>query len=123
LNLTKTFYDYNFNNEIFVNNWQSISNVTNTKIYINNYINNVLYNIFNFKGEFDVMLFKQYDEAVADKSAEDHFIKDAGILANPEIDTNYKTEFKDVNNEVILTITIDDYKNYKYYPTVKINKI
>ena len=69
------------------------------------------------------MLFKQYDEAVADKSAEDHFIKDAGILANPEIDTNYKTEFKDVNNEVILTITIDDYKNYKYYPTVKINKI
>ena len=32
-------------------------------------------------------------------------------------------EFKDVNNEVILTITIDDYKNYKYYPTVKINKI
>lgn len=123
LNLTKTFYDYNFNNETFVNNWQSISNVTNTKIYINNYINNVLYNIFNFKGEFDVMLFKQYDEAVADKSAEEHFIKDAGILTNPEIDTNYKTEFKDVNNEVILTITIDDYKNYKYYPIVKINKI
>jgi len=123
LNLTKTFYDYNFNQETFVNNWKNISKITNTNIYINNYITNVLYNIYNFKGNFDVVLYKQYDEFMANKPASDHFVLEPNMLTDYEIDTNYKTEFKDINNEVILTITIDNYENYKYYPTVKINKI
>ena len=123
LNLTKTFYSYLFNKQSFVNNWKTITEQTDVNIYINNYINNVLYNIYNFKGNFDVILYKQYNESVANKDAEYHFILDTATLENFEIDANYKTEFKDVNNEVILTITIDDYQNYIYYPIVKINKI
>ena len=107
-----------------VNNWKGINKQqTDTKIYINNYINNVLYNIYNFKGNFDVILYKQYDEFVSNQPIENHFVLESGILTEPEIDTNYKTEFKDINNEVILTITIDNFDNYKYYPIVKINKI
>lgn len=123
LNLTKTFYDFNFNNKNLVNNWKGIKQQTDIKIYINNYINNVLYNIYNFKGNFDIILYKQYDEFVSSQPIEDHFVLEGGILSEPEIDTNYKTEFKDINNEVILTITIDNFDNYKYYPIVKINKI
>lgn len=123
LNLTKTFYDFNFNNENFVNNWKFVKQQTDTKTYINNYINNVLYNIYNFTGNFDVILYKQYDEFVSGQPIENHFILESGILTEPEIDTNYKTDFKDINNEVILTITIDNFDNYKYYPIVKINKI
>ena len=123
LNLTKTFYDYSFNQETFINNWKNISKITNTNIYINNYITNVLYNIYNFRGNFDVVLYKQYDEFMSNRPATDHFVLEPNMLTDYEIDTNYKTEFKDINNEVILTITIDNYENYKYYPTVKINKI
>jgi len=64
--------------------------------------------LYNFKGNFDVTLYKKYDEPE---------------LQNFEIDQNYKTEFKDINNEVILTITVSNYENYIFYPTVKINKI
>lgn len=123
LNLTKTFYSYLFNKSEFTSNWKSITEQTNVNIYINNYINNVLYNIYNFKSNFDVSLYKQYNETVANKPASSHFILETNNLNDFEIDNNYKTEFKDINNEVILTITIDNYKNYKYYPIVKINKI
>lgn len=123
LNLTKTFYNYLFNVQSFIDNWKTITEQTNVNIYINNYINNVLYNIYNFKGNFDVTLYKQYNETVVNEPAVNHFILNSENLDNFEIDTNYKTEFKDINNEVILTITIDNYENYKYYPTVKINKI
>ena len=127
LNLTKTFYDYFVNNENFVNNWANIkknnANQTNTKIYINNYINNVLYNLYNFKGNFNVALYKQYNELLQQGQASEHFILEQPSLNEFEIDQNYKTEFKDINNEVILVITISDFKNYIYYPIVKINKI
>ena len=128
LNLTKTFYDYFMNIEDFVNNWANIKkksniNQTNTKIYINNYINNVLYNLYNFKGNFDVTLYKQYNESLKNGQASKHFIVEQPNLKNFEIDQNYKTEFKDINNEVILVITISDFENYIYYPIVKINKI
>jgi len=114
-----------FNKQSFVNNWKTITEQTDVNIYINNYINNVLYNIYNFKGDFDIILYKQYNETVSNEPAASHFILNSDNLDidNFEIDNNYKTEFKDINNEVILTITIDNYKNYKYYPTVKINKI
>jgi len=67
-------------------------------------------------------LYKKYDENVANGKALAHFIKNNALLSEYEIETNYKTEFKDINNEVILVITINDYENYIYYPTVKINK-
>lgn len=123
LNLTKTFYDYLMNQQNFIDNWKNIKNYTNSKIYINNYINNVLYNLYNFKGNFDVTLYKKYDELIRNKIAKEHFIYDEPELQNFEIDQNYKTEFKDINNEVILTITVSNYENYIFYPTVKINKI
>ena len=128
LNLTKTFYDYFINTEDFVSNWLNIkkksgTNNTNTQIYINNYINNVLYNLYNFKGNFDIILYKQYNELLQQGQASEHFILEQPDLNNFEVDQNYKTEFKDINNEVILVITITDFENYTYYPTVKINKI
>jgi len=82
-----------------------------------------LYNLYNFKGNFDVTLYKKYDELIRNKIAKEHFIYDEPELQNFEIDQNYKTEFKDINNEVILTITVSNYENYIFYPTVKINKI
>lgn len=123
LNLTKTFYNYVFNNEEFVNNWKSISNFSNVNTYINNYINNVLYNIYNFKGDFDVILYQKYTEKLRNESADKHFIMEENSLNQYEVTQNYKTEFENINNEVILTITISDFENYIYYPTVKINKI
>lgn len=130
LNLTKTFYDYFLNLNSFVDNWKNVKNYTNVKVYINNYINNVLYNLYNFKGNFDIILYKKYVENaikkdnIKDKSANYHFIMStSNINEFDEIETNYKTEFDDINNEVILTLTIYDYENYIYYPIVKINKI
>lgn len=125
LNLTKTFYDYCMNLEEFTNNWKTIKNNINTKVYINNYINNVLYNFYNFKGNFDIELYEQYTEKLSDSKASVHFAieKEKIDMNEATLSKNYKTEFKDVNNEVILTITIDDYENYIYYPIVKINKI
>ena len=83
LNLTKTFYDFNFNNTNLINNWNGIKQQTDTKIYINNYINNVLYNIYNFKGNFDIILYKQYDEFVSSQPIENHFVLESGM--NPKL--------------------------------------
>ena len=125
LNLTKTFYDYFLNHKSFVNNWKDIKNFASANIYINNYITNVLYNLYDFKGNFDITLYKKYSETIKKKKlAKDHFIYSVSKNQKfDEIEQNYKTEFKDINNEVILTITISDYQNFVYYPVVKINKI
>lgn len=39
-----------------------------------------------------------------------------------EVETNIKTEFEEVNNEIILTLSIPKYTNYYFYPIVKIFK-
>lgn len=123
LNLTKTFYDYILSQDTFISNWK---NDVNSKVYINNYINNILYNIFNFKDNFDVTVYKQYSETLKFKKdlANNHFIKNTESIKQFDgIEENYKTEFNEINNEIILTISISNFENYIYYPTVKINKI
>ena len=55
---------------------------------------------YNFKDDFDVTVYKQYNESVVREKASEHFILNNENITNDfEIDTNYKTEFKDINNK------------------------
>lgn len=137
LNITKTFYNHIINSR-FYNNWDVIDDSVNVKTYINNYINNTLINLFDFKSNILVELYKKYNPAgnkslsnvllnknksntrVESTSA---FIKQMPKDFNEyELEQSVKTELEEMNNEIILTITIAKYDNYYFYPIVKILK-
>ena len=122
LNLTKTFYNHIISCTSLSTNWNVISDVLNIESYITNYINNTLIKLYDFRNNFDLTLYKKYSA----KHLEPHqiFVKEQPEDFNEyEIDTNYTTEFTELNNELILTLTINTYGNYYLYPIMKINKI
>lgn len=59
LNLTKTFYDYICESKLY-DAWSITSDISSVRTNINNYINNTLYKIYNFKDNIDIKLYKQY---------------------------------------------------------------
>ena len=112
----------------FVNNWENISNQLNINIYINNYINKTLSKVYNFRNNFDVVLFELYTPELdnIDKSIDpfERFVTEKpSNFENYTKTNNIKTTFENINNEVILTLEISNYNKYKFYPIVKINKI
>ena len=128
LNLTKVFYNYMLSLTNFVNIWENISNQLNINIYINNYINKTLSKVYNFRNNFDVVLFELYTPELdnIDKSIDpfERFVTEKpSNFENYTKTNNIKTTFENINNEVILTLEISNYNKYKFYPIVKINKI
>lgn len=122
LNLTKTFYKTLLNNETFRSNWNNAKDILNMTVYINNFITNTLTNIYSLISGFDVDVYRKYDPTIAITST-DLFMKDKPAdIENYKVIKNISTKFEEINNEVILTISISDYEGYKYYPTVKILK-
>jgi hypothetical protein len=115
-------------NNKFIENWAFIEDSLNKNVYITNYINNTLLKIYNFKNNFDITLYELYTPELDDSniliSPDKRFVTDKPDNFEEYTKVNnYGTLFNDVNNEVILTITISDYNKHKYYPIVKINKI
>lgn len=128
LKLTKIFYNYLLANNKFIENWTFIEDPLNKNVYITNYINNTLSKIYNFKNNFDITLYELYapelDDSNTSISPDKRFVTDKPDNFDEYTKVNnYGTLFNEVNNEVILTITISDYNKHKYYPIVKINKI
>lgn len=123
LNITKNFYNYIISSS-FINNWNTIKNQLNINTYINNYINNTLSNIYNFRNNFDVILYKLYAPQISASDPYNYFISSTpDNLDDFEVTNNIKTIIENINNEVIITITVSNYNKYKYFPIIKINKI
>jgi len=91
---------------------------------MNNYINNTLSKIYDMNNP-ELILYGMHDGKISSVgSASRHFIKE-----EPEDITKYTlinnadVQYYNMNNKILATLTIQDYKGMKFYPVLKINKI
>lgn len=118
INITKAFHDYIAHNQKIYNIWKlNINNLADQEISINNYINYTFAHFYNLQNT-ELSLYRKYDinkkGNIFDKKPED--------LDTYEDYTNIYTTYKVENGDIILYININDYKNYYYYPVIKIYK-
>lgn len=117
INITQSIYTLFMNNQTFIGNWSE--SFTDVETSIKNYIASTISQIYNMQRKIEVELFKQSVNDVEDMEV---------ILSVPsDFDTqlwdkheNFKTEFSTKNDEIILTIWMEELNYTKVHPQIKI---
>lgn len=122
INLSKAFLNYMLNKEPdFIANWQKFNMVSNT--YMNNYIVNTFIKYFKISDKTAFTLYEKTfgmtNTSLSFLTSEPADFTTEGIWRKS---TNVGTSYKEVNSEIILTLTIKDYQHISYYPTIKLKK-
>jgi len=121
LNLTQILYKYFMEScPKFTDNWSELFTINND-VYIKNYIKMSLLKYFDITDKKNFTLYsKTYGQTNQDFELSYTFPED--FDANWNVVDNYESEYENINDEIILTVTISDYTNRKFYPTFKITR-
>lgn len=121
INLTKAIYDYFTKDcETFINNWKKL-NENFSSVYLNNFIKLTLMKYFKLD---DSNAFELYQFINSSYSTDGSIIYDmpADLDKNWKKIDNFKSEYVNNNDEIVLNVYVSDYKNKTFYPRYTLSR-
>ena len=115
INITQSLYTLFMENPIFTGNWSDDFTDRNTSI--KNYIASTISEIYNIQRKMDVVLYKKTVNNVENMNIELNKPED---LNDWTVIENYETKFSTNNDELILTIVMNEVKFATVHPQIKI---
>lgn len=122
INLTKAFYDYflyDDETEYFRNQWNIYT--AKNRTFILNFLKKSMVKFFNINNQQELIVYKK--ALTNNNSGVNIIYEKPDDLDTWEVYTNYKSSYEEVNEELILTISISDFSNSQIYPLFKIKRI
>lgn len=115
INITQSLYTLFMENPVFTGNWSDDFTDRNTSI--KNYIASTISEIYNIQRKMDVVLYKKTVNDVENMNIELNKPED---LNDWTVIENYETKFSTNNDELILTIVMNEVKFATVHPQIKI---
>lgn len=121
INITQALYQYFKNEEpTLYNNWVNFTD--NKKDYsFNNYIKNTLIKYFKIDDENNLQLYSKINKL--NQSIPTVLISQPDDFEHYTVEKNFKTKYKNINNNIILSIDVPLTENKSYYFTLNIKSV
>lgn len=121
INLTKAVYDYFSKDcEPFIANWKKI-NSGFSSVYLNNFIKLTLMKYFKLDDSNSFELYQFTNSAYSNDAAIIYDMPEDFSKNWQKVD-NFKSEYVNNNDEIVLNIYVSDYKNKTFYPRYTLSR-